>query len=435
LKCPQCGTVFRFRSETATLAFPSRDPSPPPSTPAADAPGNLFALPPEIISSKKRRQPRTWKQWVKTGIKAGIVVALAGAGASWLINMAIPWYRKQLAYDNQGPSSPSMSSPALNCQFTLPGKSWKEDPAARLFGVASVVALRRTEPNGWLNIAARDYKTRAPRDAELVDEAIERLGGFFKNVGWSQKSDDQVAGQRAQHLAFQGDANQVVMQGDCYILSSKGIAYWIALWGPAELAASSREEFDEVRRGFSLLKEREGWTEKRPPVVIFEGNKARYWLRDTEGIWEEWRQPRDADALADMLIQAKDKVESKNDRMARVLVLVLQRHADLPEAVKAARAHVTAQQRDQYPETTLDVILGADGSRDRDDMVGEVRGHVLKLHVKNTKVRERFLVLAVVQVPEGDLVIQCECDWKRRSLWEADFKQLLSTLSLKSPRE
>jgi phage FluMu protein Com len=451
LKCPRCGTLFQFRSvpeapvpkrraERPVASRPTENPQTPapvssPAGPEGFPGDDPFALPAEAVLPRKRRRSRTRKEWVKIAIAAVLVVGLAGAAGLWLKNSVLPWYQQQLAYDNTPAPSPNVNSPTLNCQFALPGKAWREDATARIWGGASVVALRRTDPSGWLNLAAVDYKTRNPRDGELFDGAIQQLGAFFKNFGWSQKPDDEVAGQRAQHLAFQGDANQVLVQGDCYAFAARGIAYWLVLWAPAKSAPATREEFEELRRGFSLLKERETWEERRPPVVVYEGARARYWLRDTAGLWEEWRQPKDADPQADLLLQARDNAQAKDDRMARVLALLLKKQPDLPVAVKAARAHVAAQQREQYKETVIDVVLDAAGPQDRDEAVGEVSGHIVKLHVKNTKVRERFVVLAVVQLAENDLAIECECDWKRRSLWEADFKQLLSTLSLKSPRE
>jgi hypothetical protein len=36
-----------------------------------------------------------------------------------------------------------------------------------------------------------------------------------------------------------------------------------------------------------------------------------------------------------------------------------------------------------------------------------------------------------VSQPDQVIAIQCECDWKRCSVWEADFKQVLKTFSLK----
>jgi hypothetical protein len=362
---------------------------------------------------------------------------LVGAGIGgvlvlWLIHSVIPWWTQQLGYGPRSSATPVFVVEQFNCQFAEPGPHWKRDDKAKVFGRASLVGMRRTDPNGWLVLAAQDHKTRTPRAAEVTDDVLRRLADVFKNLEWNQMDDDCLAEQRAQHLIFQGDVNHVRMAGDCYVLVFKGISYWFTVWGPAESAEESREGFRELRKGFALLKERDGWTEKRPAVVTFLGEKVPYSLRDTEGIWEKWNQSADADPAADLLLQAKDQIETKHDSLARVLVLVLDKQPDLPSAVKSARAHLESQQRQIYPNTNVEVVLSTAGAEDHPANVGEVPGHMVKLHVKNTEGRERLVLLAVVNQPNKLLVIQCECDWKRRSR-EADFTQLLGTFRLKVP--
>jgi hypothetical protein len=361
-----------------------------------------------------------------------VVCAILATIVYWLLNKAIPEWSELWRDDPGGASLPPYQSTALNCKFAHPGKSWKTEESAKCFGYPSLLGMRRTEPNAWLTLAAKDYKTTMPRDAELFDEAIRRLTDYFQHLEWNQKPDDKLAEQRAQHFTFQGVINHVVMQGDCYMFGYKGIGYWLVTWAPAESAATSKEEFDELRKGLTLLKEREGWTIQRPPVRVFRGEQASYSLKDSEGLWEPWSKPKDMDPAGDILLEAKDKVEAQAvDRSARLLVMVLPKENSLADAVKAARKHLEEQHRGNYPATTMEVIRDQEGPQDRDGLVGEVGGHVVKLHVKNTQARERLVVLAVVSLPQQIVAIQCECDWKRRSLWEADFAQILGTFSLK----
>jgi hypothetical protein len=155
-------------------------------------------------------------------------------------------------------------------------------------------------------------------------------------------------------------------------------------------------------------------------------------LRGIKGLWDEWGQPEQVDAKADLVILAKDRMKDKQvDKMAQITVMILEAQKDLAEAVKAARAHVEEQHKQIYPATTMAVLRDAEGAQDQDMPVGNTAGHVVKLHVKNGQVRERFLVLAAVRQPEQVIAIQCECDWKRRNSWEADFKQVLRTFNVK----
>jgi hypothetical protein len=334
----------------------------------------------------------------------------------------------QLGYNQHETAPAAFIFKGLNCKFTPPGNPWKRDEAARPLGVATLLTMQRTNPNGWLALAAQDYKTRAPRDAEVVEENIQRLGLYFQNLETNYQENDELGGLRAQHLTFQGRVNQVLMFGDCYLLSANGIVYCLAIWGPAESTKASREEFTELRKGFALLKEREGWTEEQPKEVEFVGHRASYSLRGPEGLWVEYGLPDKVDPKADLVLQGKDRVEDKHvDKMAQVTVMLLEPQKDLGEAVKAARAHVEAQHKEIWELTTMAVMRDADGAQDKDLPVGNAAGHIVKLHVKNGQVRERFLVLAVVPRPRQVIAIQCECDWKRRQSWAADFDQLLKT--------
>jgi hypothetical protein len=299
----------------------------------------------------------------------------------------------------------------------------------KVFGrMATLLTMRRTDPNGWLALAARDYKTRTPRDAEVIDETVGQLGEFFKNFEWSLKEDGELAGRRAQRLSFQGSVNHVLMRGECAVLTAEGFAYWFVTWGPAEFEKPSQREFAALPQGFRLEKDREGWAEQRPAEVAVQGTRAAYSLRYTEGLWTVWDNPKDVDPEADLMLQARDRAESKHvDKMARVVVLVLGPQPDLAAAARAARQHVEEQQRALYPKTKANVIRDPEGPQDRDAAVGAAAGHVTKLHVQNSPERERFVVLAVVALPKAVIAVQCECDLKRRSLWAADFKQLLAT--------
>jgi hypothetical protein len=361
-----------------------------------------------------------------------VVIGLLAAAGVWVSNTVVPWFTEQLAKSKGETAGVRFTFPGFNCQLDAPGKAWKKDESAKPLGVATLVTFQRTNPNAWMALAAQDFKTHDPRDAEVVDDNIQRLANHFENLETSLLADDEVVGQRAQHLAFQGRINQVLMSGDCYLIIHKGIAYCLAAWAPIESAKSSREEFTELLKGFTFLKERAGWTPEKPEEIVFDGHRAAYSLRGIKGLWEEWGQPEQIDSSADLIILAKDRVDHKQaDKMAQVTVLLLAPQKTLAEAVKAARAHVEQQQKQIYPTTTMAVMRDVQGPQDRDMPVGNTAGHVVNLHVKNGDVRERFLVLAVVSLPSHVVAVQCECDWKRCNVWEADFKQVLRTFNVK----
>jgi hypothetical protein len=115
-------------------------------------------------------------------------------------------------------------------------------------------------------IAYRDYKTRLPSDIELRDEALVHLRGYLTGVEWERKPKDpttQLGGQPAWELEFEGENPESVrVNGRCRMLAHRGYGYWFFTWGPAEAKDRIAPEWDGLRHGFSLLNDREGWTEK-----------------------------------------------------------------------------------------------------------------------------------------------------------------------------
>jgi hypothetical protein len=188
-------------------------------------------------------------------------MALVGMGVWVLVVKAIPILREKEKEKAPLPVS-AHESRDFNYRLILPKSPWDQDTQVRIGLKANLLAMRRTNPTGWFALAARDYKTRNPRDTEAFDEAVSRLDGYFKNLEWEPATDGTLAGRKAGRLIFQGSADGSTMEGECYILIYRGIAYWFITWAPLTDAPQLKEEFRQIREGFSLLKEREGWTEK-----------------------------------------------------------------------------------------------------------------------------------------------------------------------------
>jgi hypothetical protein len=92
----------------------------------------------------------------------------------------------------------------------------------------------------------------------VIEEAVRRLNGYFKNLEWESGSDGTLAGRRALRVVFHGQAADSTMEGECYILTGNGMAYWFTTWAPLRNNSQLTEEFRKIREGLSLLKEREG---------------------------------------------------------------------------------------------------------------------------------------------------------------------------------
>ena len=359
-----------------------------------------------------------------------VVLALLLAGIAGLVVVAVKHFSEQEQDHVDAVPGQKADFPLHNCRFIVPPDPWVQDNTLKVPTQANLLTLRRKDPKAWLALAGKDYKTRTPRDAEVIDEGVRRLDSYFQNFQWEQRGDIQVGGRKAIRLVFQGEVNDGRMSGECYALTAQGIAYWLSVWTPARYADQESDEFNQMRERFSVLDERSGWEEKRPAPKTFRGTKVPYRLRDTEGIWEQDPEPQNADADVDLLLRGKDPSDPKDvSRMAQVMVLILGKQDDLKAAVAAARTHLEKQEKKDSPGITVEPF-------DKDDAdakpapVGNTRGRILKLHVKGES-RHRFALLAVVRRPDKVLVVEGDCDLKRRGLWERDFYQLLATLSLK----
>jgi hypothetical protein len=295
---------------------------------------------------------------------------------------------------------------------------------------SNLFAIRRTEPNAWLALWAKDYKTYAPRDGQVFDEVSGRLLKFFTDLEYEQQPDVQLAGQRAMKLVFQGQAkDHGLMVGEAYLLVYKGIAYAILTWCPKDAQAQAFPEFDDLRQRFALQGYRDNWVDKRVPLV-FHGVQAGYTLRDTQAIWKKNKLLQDA-FKADLAIEAIDPNLPDSLNTASVRVQLQPKKADIAQAAAVARAELQKELLKEFPGTRIEVVTGTSGPLDREGLVGDQKGHIAKLHVLQGEGRERFVIVAVASAVEQTIALYCECPWEKRNLWERDFDQLLGTFRLK----
>jgi hypothetical protein len=366
---------------------------------------------------------------------ASVLLALAGAAVvAAVIWLVLGMARQPLpGIDEEASSGPAHDSKLYNFRFVYPPAPWKMDPDTRQ-RLHTGFAWRRTEPNACLAILAKDYKTRTPPDPEMLEEAERHLQGYFhEHLEWERKPDGELAGRRALHLEFVGDLHSVEMTGNCYALAANGIGYWFLTWAPTSEQDGVAEELDGIRKGFTLRNEREGWTEKQARILTVKGTKLGYTVGYTDGTWEKQDEPAAYDPAADAALLGRDQNHPQDtDKTATALVLLLPKQADLKAATAAARAHLLAQEKKLYAETTLEDADAKDKAGDRPpEEVGNTRGRIVRLRAKLGDSLEHFVYLAVVPLPGQTVVIECECDSRRRTFWEANFNQLVRRFMLK----
>lgn len=148
-------------------------------------------------------------------------------------------------------------SKEFNYRFVFPESAWKQNNQIRMNVKANLLAMTRSNPNAWFALAARDFKTSTPEKAQVIDEGVKRLEGYFQELEWDPAPDGFLAQRSAWVLVFQGKVENTLMRGECHILTNKNMTYWFTTWCAAKEAPHLESEWSKIREGFSLLDVRE----------------------------------------------------------------------------------------------------------------------------------------------------------------------------------
>jgi hypothetical protein len=455
LVCPKCGTVFQFAPGPAVPARPSnvaKKPSgktritppplpktaPPPLPTPPAAPGRVaqepanfdFHATSELVAPLTRRpaSKRRYAGWVAGIVVSAICLCSLVWGGLWL---------RYFLNVSSSDEEPALGT-GFNARFVPPAKPWLRDKEVQQ-RLHVHIGMKSPEHNNGLALLFKDYKNRMPSDAELLDEAVGKLRSYFKGVEWELPSQDEemrLAERPAQVCKFQGeDAEQVIMNGECYMMAFRGYGYWFFTWAPlGELEKDSEAihaEWARLRQRFNLLDGRKGWKEKPRETEGIAGKKAKYYLSFVKGSWTQVAT-EDDDPHVDFVLKGHEpdperKPLAAND--ATVQVLVLPRQPDLKSATTAALDHVKQREMKLYERTTWEPIKDKDGAVDRDAEIGAEHGHLSKLHVKSTEDLERFFTIAVVNRPAGVVVLVGDCLWERRDYWDQEFMALFKSFT------
>jgi hypothetical protein len=435
LVCPRCGGTFQFRPAAKQRApLPDNPPkAPAPAVPIApivepvveqaDVQPIPMQGPPSPLVRRLPQRQRPILQNAAAYVVLLLAVGIAAFGAVWLLKHA-----------GSDEDSTGKITSAFNFEYLYPSKEWQQDKKVRASLGANFV-LGRAAPNAWVAVFAHDYKTRSPRHSELQDQLIKWLDRYFQGLEYMPQPDDSLDGEPARRIEFQGEADNVLMAGECLMLSRRGYGYWLMTWTPAERRDMAAEEWPSVLAGFHFLSGRDGWQERKPEQVVATGEKAPYRLAYTKGVWE--KQSLDGhDPHADLLLRGFDPKESKESRVASTAgtftVLKLPRvEGDLKNASKTARDYYLARQKEGgYPDTRLEVVSDKSGPADGPIDIGLAPGHLTRLRVVNTQSRVVYAELATVALPDAMLVLQAESLWPRRDFWRPEFAQLRATFRL-----
>src|SRR5262245_25093569 len=342
-------TVLPEDVVTASAAPPVVAPSPPAFADAANS-GPLI---------RPRYRPRGWGWPAYVGLGGGLLLAVAA-----VVVIVILSRRKGVDPDD-GRGTEKKPPPARVIEgyvrsgtkeekvvrLTIGDKPWDHETNLRK-GFDAVVALQRKDAKAWLGVVVRDYGRR-PRDAELIAAAKERLEDVFDN---SLELGDEVqkvelAGEPAQRIIFKGKLESAVCRGECYLLSQRGLGYWVYLIAPT--ADAVRKEIAELQEAnvLTFVDERVGWREQPVKLETFAGNKLPVTLQAPEGVWEKF-PPFEEDDRTDLYLAGKYKQEKDNRKNAFAMILALDKEADTKSALAAARDFVEKKRKEENKDAS-----------------------------------------------------------------------------------
>jgi hypothetical protein len=296
-------------------------------------------------------------------------------------------------------------------------------------------AWRNKADDLWLAIAVKDYGTAKPRDAELVQQGIERLEGRFgESLELAAKTEPaEVAGVKAQKLTFKGQLGAVVSWGECTMFSHHGFAYWIFLGGPSkEDIQPYAAELRKPETGLALETDRKGWREQPPKMESFVASDGLVSVTAQEGVWEKSTPANVEFETGTLLLLGRYVKEKDNTKNAHLQVFTLEKQADLKEAIKQAKDFLEKQKKEQ--NTGYKLAAAAEGQSELGvvEDVGNRKGRIAELTLSLADVPMRYYLLAVVSEPDRVTVVLCDCLWNSRQIWRQDFLDLLKTYKAKA---
>ncbi|NBO92161.1 MAG: hypothetical protein EBV06_07575 [Planctomycetia bacterium] len=481
LKCPRCGNLFRFgpkpaassfqgpaSGDTATKRSPAPPPPPKPPTPASSAPNpTAKSAPPrqtreaQVIPTatpvggtipevsepsaafsfenadespriRKKKRP-VKRRGVLFGIVLFTILATFVGGMVYLYVMIVPQLVDQNNRKNQVQA---------NFSFTTTW-SWKNDEKLRRSLNASIALTRSRPSRAHVALAYEDYKNRLPSDDELLDEAIKRLKANFPRLEYidpmrtGKGKSGELDEEPAWKIEFRGTAtDEVPMVGECIYMTRRGYGYWFITWGPVADEEDLPEVWEKLRSNFKFANEREGWQPSPRPStsVIFEELNTK--IDYVHDVWTPADNPRDYDAATELALRGfeigSDKGRTRPDayagKAATIQVLALPKAADLPAAVMAAEEAIKKQLEKLVQTSKLERFVDPSGKGLAAPDVGAFKGQTNEYSLQFTADSTRFGLIAVVNRPQGVLVIYCECPQEKRGYWLGEFKALLETV-------
>ena len=422
---------------------------PPPATPAAkegSLPDDTFFHPDFGASAGTLVRTGTTKKkfnWMRllivlfaVGFALCVVIGVAGGLLIWLLP-GFQSVRDVFSPDGDryiGRIRNSKNESEKVYELVLARHEWQVDSEiARRFDAHA--AWKSVDCDFWFALCVKDYGMQKPRDAEMLRLGIDKLEAHFgTDMELDAKAQAATFGALpAQKLRFRGVVKEAKWLGDCYVFFNNGIAYWLFIASPDEKVID-RFAGELPEKHVFVQSDRRGWREQPPPVQSFVSSEDKVEMTAPKGVWERVVDPKNVDPNGILALAGRYLKEKDNKKNALLIVFTMEKKDDLKAALKAAREHLEAKEKDGNERAKI-LQAAEDGQTESgtEGDVGNRRGRMvdLKLQIGDEPEPQRYYLLSVVNDPDACYAILCECSWKSRPIWRQDFLDVLRTLRVK----
>lgn len=291
LKCPRCGTQYRFRAPSASAPPAKATPAKPVAPKSASPPRPDAPAPPPLAAPVVASRPAPPLATPVAPVARPVATTSASAGDTLETPVALPepavdatafsthhgplvrargivrnrWTTKHFVVlgfgvvsigvlvtlailymqpirslfrpggDDTGAGGRALLLHARNvkgkdekCIRVSVPETWSQDKELKA-NLTALGAWKHTEGWAWFAIAAQDFDQQRPRDSELMRAAVERLESYFgDSLELATKTfKTQLAGEECQCLRYKGTISSVTWFGECYLFAHHGFGYWM----------------------------------------------------------------------------------------------------------------------------------------------------------------------------------------------------------------
>lgn len=341
--CPLCRTRFPYRANrpVPTAGGPGGEP-------AEDRPSG-----PPVVRLREAPQYSVWS------------TAIA-VGAFCVVLLVVLFGVLKRGRPSVDPTAEAFDE-RLNLKVQPFPAGWEEDVAVRKPMDANVLGRKRTNPDGYVAVVAKDWVDSQPRAGELDELVRARLRQGVSTVEVQPVEGETWAGHPAQAVKFTGSIEDEQVRGEAYAIAYKGVGYAFFAWASEANWAGLRDELVGLREKVRPAHLRDNWKPKRAGTETYPSEDGTYQLKDTDGAWlkgkpaDQWGpkekkfivEPDDLkgmDPKAVMAFQAEYQIRERGDAKrhaatATALVVELDARGD---PLEAARAHVIERIKKDY---------------------------------------------------------------------------------------